>query len=114
MHSVFERGRRLLRKKVGQQRIVAFVLRKGKIVAQGFNSYTKTHPRQASLAKAVGQPKREYLHAEVSALLRAPRDSDTLVVIRMDRQENLVCAAPCPVCCLAIRRFNPNLKVIHT
>jgi tRNA(Arg) A34 adenosine deaminase TadA len=112
---VIERGRRILRKRVGeQQQIVCFVLRKGKIVAKEFNSYVKTHPKQAAFAVKAGQPKRQYLHAEVAALLRAPPDSDTLVVVRVDKAGQLVCAKPCPVCALAIRSFNPSLKVVHT
>lgn len=99
---------------VGQQRIVAFVLRKNRVVSVGLNSYTKTHPRQSLFARLAGQPKRDYLHAEISALIRAPRDADTLVVIRADKKGNLVCAKPCPVCSLAITHFNPHMKVVHT
>lgn len=80
----------------------------------GVNSYTKTHPKQRLFAQLAGQPKREYLHAEVSALIRGPRDADTLLVIRIDKQGNFVCAKPCPVCDLAVSHFNPNLRVIHT
>ena len=94
--------------------MLAMVLRRGRLVAVGSNSYTKTHPKQGMFAKLAGQPKREFLHAEVAALIRAPRDSDTLIVIRIDKQGAFVCAKPCPVCSLAISHFNPNLRVIHT
>lgn len=62
----------------------------------------------------VDQPKREYLHAELVALLRAPSDADTLVVVRRNKQGEVCNAAPCPVCTLAINVFNPRMKVIHS
>jgi tRNA(Arg) A34 adenosine deaminase TadA len=65
-------------------------------------------------AKLAGQPKREYLHAEIAALLRAPADADTLLVVRTNKQGEFVCAKPCPVCALAIAHFNANLRVEYT
>jgi deoxycytidylate deaminase len=97
-----------------KQQIIAFVLRKNRVVSFGTNSYTKTHPKQAWYGKLVGQPKREYLHAEVAALIRAPRDADTLLVIRVNKAGEFACACPCPVCTVAIAHFNPSLKVVHT
>lgn len=108
------RAKCLLAGEVGQQRIAAFALRKHRVVSVGVNSYIKTHPRQHLLARLAGQHKREYLHAEICALIRAPRDADTLVVIRIDKQGNYACAKPCPVCSLGISMFNPLLRVIHT
>lgn len=98
----------------GPQRIVAFALRRNRVVSVGINSYTKTHPTQSLFSKLAGQPKREYLHAEIAALLKAPRDSDTLVVIRTDRLGNFACAKPCPVCSLALTELFPNMRVVHT
>lgn len=98
----------------GLQSMVAFTTRKNRISSTGFNSYTKTHPTQNHYARLAGQPKREYLHAEIAALLRAPPDVDTLHIYRFDKQGNPVSAAPCPVCRLAIAAFNPNLKVKHS
>ena len=97
-----------------KQPLIAFVLRRGRVVSVGFNSYTKTHPKQKHYATLAGQPNREYLHAELAALLRAPRDSDTLMVVRLNKAGDPVCAKPCPVCVAAIHHFNPNLNVIHS
>jgi deoxycytidylate deaminase len=108
------RGRDLLENIHTSQKIVAFVIRKNRVVSTGVNSYTKTHPRQAHYGKLAGQPKRQYLHAEIAALLRAPSDADTLVVIRVNKAGEFVNSKPCPVCALAIRHFNPEMKVIHT
>ena len=98
----------------GAQSIVAFTTKGNRICGTGFNSYRKTHPAQAKYARIANQPKREYLHAEISALLRSPNDVDTLFVLRFNKQGNPVCAKPCPVCRVAIGIFNPRLKVIHT
>lgn len=114
--SWIETGRKLLDGYCsgGNQKIVAFTARRNRVCSTGFNSYTKTHPRQNHYARLAGQPKREYLHAEIAALLRSPRDVDTLFVCRFDKQGNPVPAAPCPVCSLAIALFSSHLKVIHT
>ena len=113
LRSIIRRGRAIAERGVGQ-RHVAFALRAGQVVAVGTNSYSKTHPRQSAFARLVNQPRREYLHAELSALIRSPRDADTLVVLRYNASGIPVCAKPCPVCDLAISTFNPNLKVIHS
>lgn len=109
------RGRRLLRKhgSNGKQSLIALVLRQGQIVSVGRNSYCKTHPRQSRLAEKVGQPKREYLHAEIAALLKAPRNADTLVVVRLNKQGDFCNAKPCEICQLAIREFGIK-TVIHS
>lgn len=93
---------------------MAVALKKGRIVAVGVNSYVKTHPQQRMFAVLAGQPKREYLHAEIATLIRSPRDCDTLLVVRINKAGDFVCAQPCPVCSLAIHHFNPKLVVIHT
>jgi deoxycytidylate deaminase len=98
----------------GAQHIIAFATKGNRICATGTNSYRKTHPAQAKYARIANQPKREYLHAEISALLRAPHDVDSLFVLRFNKQGEPVCAKPCAVCRTAIRIFNPNLKVFHT
>ena len=48
----------------GKQHIVAVAVRKGKVIGVGFNSYNKTHPEQARLARGVGQDERIYLRVD--------------------------------------------------
>ena len=98
----------------GKYSLMAFGIRKNRIYSAGVNSYTKTHPVQSFYGKKVGQPNREYLHAEIAALLRAPKDIDTLLVVRINKKGEFACAKPCEICDLAIKKFNPNLKVVHT
>jgi tRNA(Arg) A34 adenosine deaminase TadA len=99
-------ARKVPRKK-GEQRVVAVALdKRGRLISIGYNSYVKTHPRQKLFAEACGNPHREYLHAEVSALLRAKgKPVHELVVARVDSQGNPLPSAPCPVCALASKQF---------
>lgn len=63
------------------------------------NSYVKTHPLQAALAKKVGQPSRIYLHAEVAALLKCDwKRVDKLFVSRYNREGKPLNASPCSIC----------------
>lgn len=109
-----EKARELLKTHEGRYTLMAFGIRKNRIYSGAVNSYTKTHPLQSFYGKKVGQPNREYLHAEIAALLRAPKDIDTLLVVRINKKGEFACAKPCEICCLAIEKFNPNLKVVHT
>lgn len=83
--------------------------KRGRILAVATNSYTKTHPLQASLAKRVGHPERQFLHAEIRCLLRCKEQPiHTLKVWRYDSEGRLVCAKPCPICMEAIALFSPK------
>lgn len=86
-----------------KQKVGALVLRKGKIVASACNSDRKTHPKQAKWAERAGLHPKQYLHAEVAALVRCRCDVDTIVVARVNRQHQLRNARPCPICQLAIQ-----------
>ena len=98
-------------------RVYAAVLdRKGRIIGEASNSFTKTHPKQGRFAKQVGQPDRQYLHAEAAALIRALRSSSdvhTLVVGRVIRNGSSALAAPCPVCNAMIKEAGVA-KVIYS
>lgn len=109
-----DKARELLKSYHEKHNLMAFAIRNNRVYSAGVNSYTKTHPRQSFFGKLAGQPNREYLHAEVAALLRAPKDVDTLLVVRINKRGDFACAKPCPVCELAIKAFNPKLKVVHT
>lgn len=105
---------KLLTSHKGKQRIVAVALRKGKIVGVGFNSYSKTHPKQRDFARRVGQDERIYLHAEMDALLRSRSKPDCLCVVRVTKSGALGNAKPCPICQYAISLCNPKMKVVHS
>jgi tRNA(Arg) A34 adenosine deaminase TadA len=88
--------------------------KKGTLLSIGRNSYVKTHPLQAELAKKAGVPNKVYLHAEIDAILRARRKNiHKLVIVRHRADGSTGRAEPCPICRLAIRRFNIQI-VEHT
>lgn len=61
---------------------------------------------QKHFACLAGLPQKEYLHAEVQALLRLKdRSCYKLTVERYDSEGNPKLAKPCPVCRLAIEVY---------
>jgi len=86
--------------------------RKGNLLSIGKNSYTKTHPLQKRYAVKVNQPQKEYLHAEIAALVKCKsEDAYKIVIKRIDKNGNTKLAAPCEVCQLAIKEA--GIKVIE-
>lgn len=97
-----------------QQQITALAYdKRGKLLAVGRNSYTKTHPLQSKYANLSKRPAAIYLHAELDALIKARQQVHKLVVIRVNSKGKPVIAKPCPSCQLAIRDFNVK-HVTHT
>ena len=88
------------KKKVG-----ALLIHKNKVITQGVNQDTKSHPLQARLAEAVGLGEKIYLHAEISALVKCKSEVDTIVVARLGGHsgDEIRNAKPCKICELAIR-----------
>ena len=83
--------------------VVAFALdRKGRLVSIGFNSYVKTHPYQKRCARKAGDAFKQYLHAEISAIIKAKQQIHSLVVVRISKAGDFMLARPCKVCYLAI------------
>lgn len=79
--------------------------KRGKVLSVGFNSYIKTHPLQASHAKKAGQPEKQFLHAEIHAIVRC-RDlskAHRIFVSRWGNDGQPRLAKPCPICMSAIR-----------
>lgn len=84
--------------------------KRGKLLSIGHNSYKRTHPVQARFAKLAGYPQKQYLHAEIDALVRARgRQVHKLFVCRYGRAGETRLAKPCPVCELAINNFRVRL-----
>lgn len=77
---------------------------KNRIISVGWNK-RKTHPKQKKHAIKAGQPAKEYLHAEIDALIFLPgRDKAySIVVGRLSKNNELTYSRPCPVCMRAIR-----------
>lgn len=99
-----------------KQNITAIIYdKRGMVLSIGQNSYVKTHPRQAAWAKKAGLPEKEFLHAEISAIIRC-RDltrAHRIFISRLDKDGKPMLAAPCPVCASALKAT--GIKVIqHT
>ena len=78
--------------------------KRGRILSTGFNSYSKTHPKQAYFAKKYGRHARIFLHAEMSALIRVKHGiPHHIYIARVDKKGNPRLAKPCPICYSAIR-----------
>jgi len=79
--------------------------KRGRVLSIGKNSYVKTHPYQARCAERVGLPHKQFLHAEIHAIVRCKRldKAHRIVVMRFDKQGNEMNAKPCPVCQSAIK-----------
>lgn len=107
-----ETARYLLQYRTERHRICAITTYKGRITAVGLNSYVKTHPEQKRLAVRVGHAEREFLHAEISALLKAKK-ADAIHVFRLGKDGTWRNAKPCAICELAIKERYIN-EVNHT
>lgn len=99
-------------------RVVAFTLdSKGRLLSQGWNQYTRTHPMQKSAAVKCGCEEKQYLHAEIHSLSRLNRKQigrqHSIVVFRMDHKKNLLPGKPCNVCSSVIENFGIE-NIIHS
>jgi tRNA(Arg) A34 adenosine deaminase TadA len=75
-------------------------------IGVGVNEYRKTHPLQSHFANLAGEPKREYLHAEIQALIRCKdKIPFSIQVERYDSEGNPALAKPCNVCMCAIKAY---------
>jgi tRNA(Arg) A34 adenosine deaminase TadA len=77
--------------------------KRGRIVSEAHNSYTKTHPLQARFAKFVGNEEAVYLHAEIRAMVKCKDgQGHKMYVARVGRTGDPLPACPCEICQAAI------------
>lgn len=87
--------------------------KQGQLIGVGINSYTKTHPLQSYFAHKVGHPEKQYLHAEIQAILRCKdKPIYRITVERYDKHGLPVNAKPCPICQAAIKAF--GIKIVES
>jgi tRNA(Arg) A34 adenosine deaminase TadA len=99
-----------------RQQITAVIYdKRGRILSVGQNSYIKTHPYQAAQAKKAGQPEKQYLHAEIHAIVRCKDLSRAhkIVVSRWDSKGRPVLAKPCVICASALQAAGIDI-IEHT
>lgn len=82
--------------------LASVTTKNGTLLANCWNSYTKTHPLQKFFAEKVGLPKKIYLHAEIRAMVIASIQPHgplhTLSVRRFGKNKEMLDAKPCPIC----------------
>ena len=101
-------------KRTKRQHITALAYdKRGKLLAVGRNSYTKTHTLQAHYGIKAGKPGAIFLHAEIAALLKARESVYKLVILRFGATGEPLLAKPCAACQLAIKDFKVK-HVVHT
>lgn len=80
--------------------------KRGTLIAQARNSYTKSHPLMAHFARLANQPERVFLHAEVAALLKCKENNaHSIVIERFKKDGTPGNAKPCPICERAIKAW---------
>ncbi len=89
--------------------------KRGKVISVGQNSYVKTHPLQAKYAALAGMPDKQFLHAEIHAIVKCKDLSRAhkIFVSRWDKKGQPALAKPCPVCMSAIESAGIEI-VEHT
>jgi tRNA(Arg) A34 adenosine deaminase TadA len=88
--------------------------KQGRVISTGKNSYTKTHPLQKYFANRVGCCGKEYLHAEIAAIIKARgQPIHTLCVTRINRLGDKMLSKPCPICMEACKAFGIK-RIIYT
>lgn len=89
--------------------------KRGRPLAIGRNSYTRTHPRMVEIGEKVGLPEKKFVHAELDAILKC-RDltkAHKIEILRYTKDGKEANAAPCPICRELIRLA--GIKIIeHT
>ena len=80
--------------------------KKGKLLSTAFNSYERTHPVQKYFATRVGLEDKQYLHAEIAAILKArTKKIYRISVERYGKDGQPMLAKPCPICQEAIKAY---------
>lgn len=79
--------------------------KRGRVLSVGQNSYIKTHPLQARIAGKIGLPEKQFLHAEIHAIVRCRdlKKAHRIFIGRWNKKGAPLLAKPCPVCESAIK-----------
>lgn len=111
--SVYDLAIEVAKSSPSKKRVGAILLNKSKVVVTATNLESKSHPLQAKFAERVGLHEKIYLHAEIAALVKCREECDTIVVARVNPQNKLRMAKPCPICSLALEESGVD-KVHYT
>lgn len=89
--------------------------KRGRILSIGKNNYIKTHPVQKKYAEQAGLPHKEFLHAEISAIIKCKdlNKAYKISIYRFNNDGSPALASPCPVCVSAIKSVGIQ-HIFHT
>lgn len=100
-HAVFLRNRNK------KQTHLAIAFNKNIPISIALNEYHKSSAMQRKYAALVGKPKCVYDHAEIALLNKCKDVSfDTIVVLRLGKNGNMLPSKPCEICQAAIADTN--------
>lgn len=85
--------------------------KRGRLISQATNSYTKTHPIQSHFASLVGEPYKKVLHAEIHALIRA--GTKTVHTLKIQNKNGSSLPHPCKICMKAIEVYKVKRIVLE-
>ena len=87
--------------------------KRGKIVGEGANSYTKTSPKMLEAGSKVGLKDKIYWHAECKAIYSARNLNKAykLIVVRINSEDKPVYSKPCVLCEALIKEA--GVKIIE-
>lgn len=78
----------------------------GRVLATAYNSYTRTHPIMKHFANLVGDFHKEFLHSEISAILKSGNNKiHSIKVERYGAKGEPLLAKPCVICEAAIKAY---------
>ena len=109
--SKIERARKLANQlpfNKGEQRVWAIITdKRGKILSEAGNTYTKSSPVMKRFGEQAGYPEKEFWHAECRAIHNLPYRASPykISIARVNRYGELLPSSPCPVCRKAIRKI---------
>lgn len=97
-----------------RQRLYAVVCTKrGRILGEGSNSFTKTSPMNWAYGCRTGNRNKTHAHAEIVAIARSARiggKPHSIYIARTLKDGSSGMAAPCPSCALAIKEA--GIKIV--
>jgi deoxycytidylate deaminase len=89
--------------------------KRDRVLSIGQNDYLKTHPFQKAHAEKVGEPYKQFLHAEISAIIRCSnlKKAHRISIFRFNNDGTSALAKPCAVCLSAIKEAGITI-IEHT
>lgn len=108
-----QRARELPYKRGEKRHWAAIYDKRGKLIAEGSNSYVKTSPKMLRAGKKVGLDNKIYWHAECKAIysLRDTKKAYKIIVVRINSEGEPVNSKPCLLCETLIKEL--GVKVIE-